>query len=266
MKILEFLKEYGSLINIGLFSTLLSIVAYVAKMIIDIKSAQNNFYKEKIDKIILEKEEQIKTLKERISLEEKNSLKNVNQEIESAKSFFETKLYIEKEKWLEASKPYIETQTKEIKDKLWKEIEIREQMVVKQNSFEYSLKNVDSIAKSKVSGKYSILGHNPDRPHEQYYGILTIKFEKEHIRAVWEISETQKQVGYGFKMNNHIIISFSYLDDKDGQRVGIVGYEFINEKIMRGKWTLKHLPFLGFEECRKLEKEEFIGDTWNKKK
>lgn len=117
------------------------------------------------------------------------------------------------------------------------------------------------IMPNYVIGTYKIMGQNPDADNSCYIGLVEIDYVEGQWQAVWEVSGNTH---YGFGMQvvpNVLIFSFSYIDSEDNVHSGIASYTFVNDDIVRGEWIEDGYPDKGYEELRKMTKEEVDNDN-----
>lgn len=115
------------------------------------------------------------------------------------------------------------------------------------------------ISQKSFDGQYHIRGNNQDSLSSAYSGVLLINVLSENrISAVWTISNTQKQYGFGFYHDNLMIINFYYLDEnpESNQKLkGVVVYKMNSSGNLEGFWSEKHGDdnFLGFEKAIRIQ-------------
>lgn len=143
-----------------------------------------------------------------------------------------------------------------------KEFDLVSEEIKKRQEINDSKNDEANFSHEDLIGDYFVLGLNQNEEGTGYIGGLNITLTKDNrIRAKWLIDNVQIQEGTGFFKDNILVINFNYKGEKSnlGKTFkGVVVYQFISGKILKGFWSEKHAEdkCLGFEECRKYEKNE----------
>jgi hypothetical protein len=117
------------------------------------------------------------------------------------------------------------------------------------------------ISKQSIAGQYHVVGSHADNNFKGYEGLLSLSYEKDQIRATWQIENEELHCGYGMIFSNVLCLNFSY-EVKEAVFHGIVAYEFLSEDTISGIWTEQIIDSLGMEFGRKLSNFDQHSDSF----
>jgi len=249
-KVVEFLKEFGSLFNTAL---IVALFGFAYKL---------------FQAILRKKDAELDLLKERINTLDTFSVENVADRFQSLKDYYERHL----RDWHEASIKALEEEKQkaikqketEFKKRIEEEIQRRNDLINSHRRNRDALVGPRPIlTPQNVCGQYRVTGYNPYCPTLSYFGELTVEPLGECFSARWNIGATRQQhQGLGILVGNALAFVFegdlSQLIQGTVER-GIVIYECITPNALRGYWTsLPARDFpppgkLGYEDIRRVD-------------
>lgn len=112
-------------------------------------------------------------------------------------------------------------------------------------------------------GTYKVKGHNQDRAHSSYSGVLTLSLDQhDRVVARWQIGNDQVQQGIGFYKDHILVINFNYTSDTAAIFKGVVVYKCLTKDILDGFWSeeLGDPDHLGAEQAYRItESSELLN-------
>ena len=265
-ELLPFFKEYASVVNVGLIVSLMVISIYIFRA------------------IIVEKDATFKALEERFKNVEIFRVSAVIKEFQALK-YYNTYLQDKHEsviKRLEGEKrKAIESKEKESQLRIEEEI-AKWKSVMKEYTEQKgtALETMPQWSRAQVCGTYAVVGKNPLKPQEPYFGELQIKERDEVLLGTWKFpiresgaskqsdegtgllrkllirvhflkkSSKESNEGIGLRVGNAIAFRYEHTGE-DGTYTGVVLYEIMSDDLMSGQWAVFGESNVGFEECRK---------------
>jgi hypothetical protein len=238
-ELLQFFKEFGSIVNTALILSLVGIAFKIFRTTIAQKNAE------------------VAALKERMKVVETFSVDKVAEKFRALKEYYETHL----RDWYESSlrqleeekRKAIESKEKDFQRRIEEEITRRTSLMSKYaEQADAALGTIRQLSRSQVCGSYAVVGNNPTLRQLSYFGQLSIRESSEVLLATWEIGPMkQHHEGVGLLIGNMLAFTFKYIDPDGSTSYGVVLYEVVTDDVMRGYWTGFGISQLGFEECRK---------------
>lgn len=245
--LLQFFKEFGSLVNTALILSLGAIAFRIFRA------------------TIAQKDAELELLRERITTTEIFSVDGVSEKFRALKEYYEKHL----REWYETSLKQLEEEKRKAVESKESELQVRiEEEIERRTSLmnEYAertdtaLTTVPEISHSQVCGTYVVVGRNPRQPQFSYLGDLEIEEQGEVLLGTWKIGPMrQRHEGIGFLAGNMLAFTFKYTNVNGHTFAGVVLYEFVTHDVMRGYWTGFGTSHLGFEECRKRKGKESVS-------
>ena len=243
--LLQFFREFGSMVNTALILLLAGILFKIFLLIIKLKDAA------------------FKVLEERIKNVEIFSVDKVAEKFRALKEMYEIHL----RNWYETSLKHLEEENRKAIESKNMDFQLRiEEEIAKRKSLmkelseqrATALETMPQWSRPQVCGTYAVVGKHPLKPQESYFGELQIKEQGEVLLGTWEIDDPSKQrdEGIGLLVGNMLAFNFKHTDLIGGTYTGVVLYEIMSDDLMSGQWAVFGESNVGFEECRKKKPDE----------
>ncbi|TEU13275.1 MAG: hypothetical protein E3J21_18950 [Anaerolineales bacterium] len=251
-EILQFFKEFGSLINAALLIALAGATTGVLRAVIANKDAQLALLRET-------KDSELALLRKELEMTSMENVAGLYENLEKLKKIHvDSMRTLEKEmqEALEQEEKEVQTRTKQIRQMIEAWNTSVKEYTEQGKTAPYS---TPTLTLSEVCGTYAITGHNPRSPKSTYYGDLRIEQQDEVLLGTWTTGKKKRvHTGFGLLLGNTMAftaIEHDLIKNEDRELTvasfACVLYEFVTSEVMRGYWTDSHS--MGFEQGLKVK-------------
>jgi hypothetical protein len=236
-QVLSFVRSYGNVLSLA------AIIAAFTYFVTVVEKAQAK---------------QISLMEERLRNMEPYSVEKVQDKFEALKKFYDSNMkdwYQSEVQKLEVERDTaLEKKENEFAHQL--EMEIRDRAST-QEKYESLVAELDArvplslrrLPLRALAGSFRVTGGIDGEPASSYSGTLEIESRQQTAAVVWSLGAT-RYLGTGFIVCNHFIVFFERQTPPGAQewRPGVVAYDFLSDRHLRGRWIAAGGDPIGWEE------------------